>query len=103
MPKITKHVPVRRGFDTVWLKPGDELPDWAVGLVGDHALDAASLDTEGDDEARAGESSDLDETPELDPEPQVDQNPAASEVEGGSAPDFTKPAPAKRGRPRRAE
>lgn len=78
MPKLLKHVPVRRGLDTVWLRPGDELPGWAVGLVGDHAL--APDDVNVDDVDTAG---DADEA-----------KPAATPK--ATAPDFTGSAPRRR-------
>jgi len=94
MPKITKHVPVRRGFETVWLKPGDDLPDWAEGMVGDHALDAEVAAEPTADES--SQSPDADADSDKDTGGQAD--PAAE-----PAPDFTKPAPAKRSRARKAE
>lgn len=96
MPKITKHVPVRRGFDTVWLKPGDDLPEWADGLVGDHALDSEAQVFA---EEEVGAIEDQEPTPEVDPELETD----AQVPESSDAPDFTKPVAAKRGRPRKAE
>ena len=76
MPKLMKHVPVRRGLDTVWLHPGDELPDWAVGLVGDHAL--------------ASDESDV--------EDETEDKPAAptAKPKATTAPDFTGSAPRRR-------
>ena len=62
----------------VTLAPGDELPDWAHGKVGDHLLDGSATQAPADkDEPDDAEG----ETPD-------------------DAPDFTKPAPKTR-RPRR--
>lgn len=78
MPKLVKYVPVRRGLDTVWLSPGDELPEWAAGLVGDHALE--------------------DEAPE--PAPLPEEDAPAAKSKSSEVPDFTAPA-ARRSRPRK--
>jgi hypothetical protein len=96
MPKITKHVPVRRGFDTVWLKPGDDLPDWAEGMVGDHALASAEASAIPVGEEPAGPEIAPDLAPAVEPDAE-----AEVESEAEAAPDFTKPVATKRGRPRK--
>lgn len=67
----------------VTLAPGDELPDWAHGKVGDHLLDGSATQAPApkakDDKGEPDDAED--ETPD-------------------DAPDFTKPAPKTR-RPRR--
>lgn len=70
----------------VTLAPGDELPDWAHGKVGDHLLDGATP-----------------ETPEAPAPKAKDDKDEPDDAEGETpddAPDFTKPAPKTR-RPRR--
>ena len=77
MSVFTVHTLVHRDGLPVAFAPGDELPDWAVGKVGDHCLaDTGSKPRP----APAAEST---------PEPADDK----------PVPDFTKPAPARRGRP----
>ena len=88
MPKFITAVQVNTGDGShVGFLPGDTVPEWAVGKVGSHVHDGVA-------------------TPEADVE-----DPVVEDVEGDApatpeadvAPDFTKPAPAKRGRPRKAE
>lgn len=81
MPKLTATTTVLDGFIARVLHAGQELPDWANGLVGEHLLD----------ESPATEAEPVEAEPEGEPTP----------VEAGGEPDFTKPAPAKRGRPRK--
>ena len=71
----------------VTLAPGDELPDWAHGKVGDHLLDGSAT------QAPAAKA---------DPKAKDDKD-GPDDAEGETpddAPDFTKPAPKQR-RPRR--
>ena len=71
----------------VTLAPGDVLPDWAVGRVGSHCLDAdAPAEPEPDEVPVAAEA---ESAPELEP------------VESDAAPDFTGTTPVRRGRPRK--
>lgn len=95
MPKITKHIPVRRGLDTIWFAPGDDLPDWAVGIVGDHALAQPVAEVlEAADEGFTGGTPDepvSDEVDEPEAEQSTDDEPVAEVLEA-TAPDFTKPA-----------
>ena len=81
MPKLIANTTVLDGFVAKVLLAGEELPEWAVGLVGEHLLD----------EAPAPEPAHVEDDDEQDDEPAT--------VSSGE-PDFTKPAP-KRGRPRK--
>lgn len=69
--------------DLVALAPGDELPEWAEGLLGEHcfAPDEAAAKPEDPD---AGDEREVKPSPKSEP----------------AAPDFTAPAP-RRGRPRK--
>ena len=41
------HVAVHKDpAETVWFAPGDDVPDWALDLVGDHVLEGNEDDTE---------------------------------------------------------
>lgn len=82
MTKLVKHVPVRRGLDTVWLRPGDDLPEWAEGMVGAHAL------------------ADDDSVTDSPAEPKVvaEHPKRASKTKDPSTPDFTSAAPRRRSR-----
>lgn len=66
--------------------PGDEVPGWAADRVGDHCL-----------------ASDV--VPEVHDSDTTAEPPAApvADVPESGTPDFTKPVPAKRGRPSKAE
>ena len=45
--KFNAHVAVHKDpAETVWFAPGDDVPDWAVDLVGDHVLEGNEDDTE---------------------------------------------------------
>lgn len=81
MSTFAVHTVVHRDGFPVFFTPGDELPEWAEGVVGDHVLTADSKPAPKDDET--DDEADEDSTP-------------ASDV-----PDFTAPAPARRGRPRK--
>lgn len=63
--------------------PGNAVPEWAVGVVGDHVHDGSKPAPAEPVEDPAEEAAEAD--------------PANESVE----PDFTKPAPTKRGRPRK--
>lgn len=79
MPKFSVHVALSSpDFRAVTFAPGDEVPEWAVGQVGEHCL-----------------------MPDVAPAPDAQETEDAP-VATPAAPDFTAPAP-KRGRPRRAE
>lgn len=83
MSVFTVHTIVQRDGLSVSFAPGDELPDWAVGKVGDHCLDS--------DQPASKSSSTRTESAE------------EAEMEAPkstAAPDFTSSAP-RRGRPRK--
>lgn len=45
MAKFNAHVAVHKNHvETVWFAPGDTVPDWALGLVGDHVLEGNESD-----------------------------------------------------------
>lgn len=101
MPKFIVAVQVKseNGMHVGFL-PGDAVPEWALKVVGDHVHDgkdsvvndvedSTDEDVQEDDSAESSESGVED----------VQEEAPAVDV----APDFTKPAPAKRGRPRKVE
>lgn len=64
MPKILAvHVVLNRGLDFVQLAPGDEVPDWALDLVGDHCLAVAASPEAVDHEPFMRPADDDDEAP----------------------------------------
>lgn len=63
--------------------PGDAVPEWAVGVVGDHVHDGSKPAPAEPVEDPAEEAAEADPAKE------------------SGEPDFTKPAPTKRGRPRK--
>lgn len=89
MAVFATHVVLMRDFQAVSFAPGDELPEWAEGLVGAHCLepeDGTDADTEDADE---------DQDPETESEEKSadDEEPSAAPTD---APDFTAPAPVRR-------
>lgn len=104
MPKFSCHVVIRRDLDIVGFAPGDEVPSWAIGNVGAHVLtgdtpNAAPDSTEltADDSPSVQDEASANEETEADP--QAEEGDAAESAD--AVPDFTQPAPAKRGRPRK--
>lgn len=93
MPKLNCHVALYHGLDLVQLKPGDELPKWAVGIVGDHCLDGEAVASE--EVAEATETEEVEESEEAAEAEEAEESEEVAEA----APDFTKPA-TRRGRPR---
>lgn len=91
---LTAHVSLwDEAGKVVILAPGDELPEWAEGRVGDHCLalapiEEASDETEGGKEVTPDESDTEDEAG--DPEDKPAGKPQAA------APDFTGSAPRRR-------
>lgn len=82
-------------YQAVSFGPGDEVPEWAVDQVGAHVLepeDPADADESGEaeEDEQAGGESPADESGE-------DETPPPSDEQ----PDFTAPAPARRGRSRK--
>lgn len=98
MPKFTANVHVHGENGPVFFEEGDELPDWAVGLVGAHVLESEP-EADSDEEADKGDPKKVaDEEPETDPEEDPEDEPEAAKAD---APDFTAAAP-RRGRARKA-
>lgn len=89
--KFSTQVALSDGLGVYSFGPGDEVPEWAANKVGEHVLESAG-----------------DPVPEDDDEPETVEEIVAEE-QGSPAPvstdgpDFTKPAPIKRGpgRPRK--
>jgi hypothetical protein len=86
--------------------PGDEVPEWALDQVGDHVLEAeepsGSEDADGSDESDESDQEQADDSSgdsgaddESDGDGEDDTPPADDQ------PDFTAPAPARRGRARK--
>jgi hypothetical protein len=98
MATFAAHVVVHGDAGPVQFAPGDDLPDWAVGLVGDHVLiiepeDPAedALDGAADNpEAEADVAADATDADDTDDEPEA----------SSAGPDFTAAAP-RRGRTRK--
>lgn len=59
------HVALMRGIEVVQFSPGDEVPVWALDLVGDHCLKQESEDDESDTGLEVGALTE-DQTAELD-------------------------------------
>lgn len=103
MPKFAAHTFVHDGLTSHSFAPGDEVPEWALEQVGDHVLvpeeksDSEDPGTPADsgaqdqdpDEGEDGDADDDSEYEDSTPPPADDQ------------PDFTAPAPARRGRSRK--
>lgn len=94
MTKFAAHTMVHDGLTSHSFAPGDELPEWAEGLVGEHVLErqdpADSEDAEGSDESDASDQDQGDDSGEDADGESKDQDPADDQ------PDFTAPAPARR-------
>ena len=106
MPKFSTHVALMSPeYQAMSFGPGDEVPEWAVGQVGAHVLepeDPADTDeSDGEDESdEKSEDQDSGHSEESDGE-DSDDGEGDSESSDDNAPDFTKPAPARRGRARK--
>lgn len=104
MPKFSTHVALMNPeYQPANFAPGDEVPEWALDQVGDHVLepeetaDADDSDASDDPDSQdqeQGNNSGADEEADDDGE---DPNPPAADDQ----PDFTAPAPARRGRSRK--
>lgn len=94
MPKLAVSVVLPHESGFVQFLSGDELPGWAIGLVGDHCLVEPAADPV--------DLIAVEPVPEVVAEPEVPEA-EPEKVEPAAEPDFTQPAPAKRGRPRKAE
>lgn len=57
MSKFSAHVAVHGDDGATWFNPGDEVPEWASKLVGDHVLEApAASEAESEAEPEAEEA-----------------------------------------------
>ncbi|MFS0718861.1 hypothetical protein ABC337_05010 [Arthrobacter sp. 1P04PC] len=83
--------------ELVVLAPGDELPDWAVSRVGEHCL-VPGAEPEGEAE---GEESEADPAEASTEDGGSAEDDAAESEASDEQPNFTAPAPARRGRPRK--
>lgn len=93
---------VHRDHLPVAFSIGDEVPEWALSLVGSHCLAAETVDDFEDSESDSETADDQDES-----EPDADEAEGSAQeptTATDSEPlDFTKPAPVKRTRQRKAE
>ena len=90
----------------VTLVPGDELPDWAEGRIGDHCLTSASESTDAEDESnedpdgadsqREDGSSADDSGAQDEAEDVAEESAPAAKPKATAAPDFTGSAPRRR-------
>lgn len=53
MAFFTEYVILRDELDVVTFKPGDEVPEWAIGLVGDHCVRGAVSDVTAESDAES--------------------------------------------------
>jgi hypothetical protein len=108
MATFTAYVIVHGDAGPVQFAPGDEVPEWAAPLVGEHVLTEARSDDEHNSDAE--QESDADGNPAEDSDAETDDN--EEESDGGEGaedpesapvdevPDFTAAAP-RRGRARK--
>ncbi|MFF1382775.1 hypothetical protein ACFVWT_04335 [Arthrobacter sp. NPDC058288] len=98
MAVFATHVVLMRDFQAVAFAPGDELPEWAEGKVGDHCLvpepEASDADGSGTQDAAEDEDPAEDQTDSETDEPESEDEPQAPAAD---VPDFTAPAPVRRG------
>lgn len=105
MPKFTANVHVHGPDGPVFFAEGDELPDWAIGLVGVHVLDGEPPKRRTKARRRTAaetaepEPADGDESDQPDEEDDAEDAPAAV-LAKGEVPDFTA-APSGRGAARK--
>lgn len=119
MAKFSCAVVVHREDGTpVWFLPGQDVPEWAFARIGEHVY-AGELSTPTVAAVEVEDASDPAEEVEVDPSGvdgvsesgdteavsavESDTSPASKSAEPSTEPDFTKPAPAKRGRPRKTQ
>jgi hypothetical protein len=88
--------------ELVTLTPGDELPGWAVGRVGEHCLVPAADSEDSEDSAEDQDPADSDADGETDDEDRDETEDADGEEPAATdaAPDFTAAVP-RRGRSRK--
>lgn len=114
MAKFAVYTVVHEGFTAHSFKPGDDVPEWAIDLVGDHVLEPEAPDavdvpdfigtpeTPADDAGTDDGDSDGDDPENATADASGDVTGAADEASDAvDVPDFTAPAPARRGRPRK--
>ncbi|BCW61850.1 hypothetical protein [Arthrobacter sp. StoSoilB22] len=112
MPKFSTHVALMNPeYQPANFGPGDDVPEWAIDLVGDHVLEPEAKDVSADasdftgaSDAPAGDEGKADgDSEDAGAGDSGDASDAADEASKASddAPDFTAPAPARRGRPRK--
>lgn len=106
MAVFATHVVVLHGFEAVTFSPGDELPEWAEGLVGAHCLEPEpevesnpeDADTEADGAAVQVGGPESDPASDADEEESEGEEPTAAPAD---VPDFTAPAPRRNSRTRK--
>lgn len=101
MAKFSTHVALMSPeYQAVSFGPGDDVPEWAVDQVGAHVLEPE----EASEPDESGEASTADE-PEGQDQGEEDGDDADGEDDtpppADDQPDFTAPAPARRGRSRK--
>lgn len=98
MAIFATHVVLMRNFEAVVFTPGDELPEWAIGQVGAHCLEAET-GTEAEPVPAEPEGVEAEAEPQDEAEAEdVDAEPVKPKAT--AAPDFTSAAP-RRSKPRR--
>jgi hypothetical protein len=94
VPKFSVHVALMSPeYKPASFAPGDEVPEWAIGQVGDHVL-------EPEDAAESDGADDQDDAPDPDADGDTDGDDADAPP-ADDQPDFTAAAPARRGRARK--
>lgn len=79
MAVFAAHVVLMRDFQAVTFAPGDDLPEWAEGLVGDHVLTADEVESPVEPDPEAA--------------PVVEAGPEDAVPEDNEPVDFTGPKP----------
>lgn len=106
MPTFTKYTHLFDGVQSIEFAPGDVVPDWALGKVTNRvATGPDSESSEGSSDSAESEGFGETVTAEDSSEDGAEgsENDETEAVEESGEPDFTKPAPAKRGRPRKTQ
>jgi len=89
-------------YRPVSFAPGDDVPEWALDLVGAHVLEPEDTDDDGakdesEDESQGEDQGDDGDSDADDDSDGEDSTPPPADDQ----PDFTAPAPARRGRSRK--
>jgi len=107
MPKFSTHVALMDPeYKPANFAPGDEVPEWAIEQVGAHVLEREEV-TESDDAGEAGKAGESETADEADGQTADDEDGDDADGEDDTPPpadeqpDFTAPAPARRGRARK--